>query len=531
MSDRTERDVDLAGSHRGPLPGARDAGPWPPDEEIVVSLLLRRHGRRVDLSGMEKGFRPNLSERVYLTRRDFEHRYGTSKADAALAAVFARQNGLQLRDSDPARRVIHLRGRPSEISQAFGVELRRFEHAGTSYRSSRAPARLPGRLAEAVTGIFGLDDRPQLRPHFRRNADPAASGYSVASVASAYAFPAPVAGARPTIGILEFGGGFAAGDLSQYFGGLGRSVPEIETVSVDGSENSPTGDPNGPDAEVELDIEIAGALAPGARIIVYFAPNTEQGFVDALTTAVHDTTYSPSVVSISWGSPEGSWSSDARSALEATAQDAATMGVTVLAASGDQGASDGGSAGMLAVDFPASSPYVLGCGGTRLELSGTTIESEVVWNDLGDNEGATGGGVSEDFPHPPFQLGAAVPAAPNGFVGRGVPDVAANADPETGYAAVVDGQAAVLGGTSAVAPLWAALIALLSESIGKPLGYANLLLYPPGAAATFRPITSGNNGGYVAGPGWNPCTGLGSPQGTSLLRALRAPSSPGAGEG
>ncbi|MGI0067982.1 MAG: S53 family peptidase [Thermoplasmata archaeon] len=323
-----------------------------------------------------------------------------------------------------------------------------------------------------------------------------------------------------TIGILEFGGGYSAADLSQYFSGIGMSSPSIIVVGVNGASNAPTGDPNGPDAEVELDIEMVGALAPGAKIVVYFAPNTTQGFADAVTTAIHDVANHPSILSISWGGPEPSWTSQGRTALEDAAEDGAEMGVTILAASGDQGASDGEPGGAKTVDFPASSPYVVGCGGTRLALSGTTIVSEVVWNDLGDGEGATGGGVSEDFARPSYQANAHVPSAPNGFAGRGVPDVAADADPVTGYSIVVDGVSTVIGGTSAAAPLWAALFARLSQALGKPLGYVNSLLYSPPLSSGFRGVTNGNNDGYSAGPGWNPCTGLGSPEGSKLLSDL-----------
>src|SRR5262249_17303353 len=185
---------------------------------------------------------------------------------------------------------------------------------------------------------------------------------------------------------------------------------------------APTGDPSGPDGEVELDIEVAGSVAPGAQIAVYFAPNTDQGFIDAITTAVHDAKLKPSIISISWGGPENSWTAQARDALNAACQDAALVGVTILAASGDDGATDGTSA--PTVDFPAASPYVVGCGGTKLALSGTSISSEQAWNELSQNEGATGGGVSEVFALPSYQQNANVPRAPNGFTGRGVPDVA-----------------------------------------------------------------------------------------------------------
>ncbi|MGH9678550.1 MAG: S53 family peptidase [Candidatus Acidiferrales bacterium] len=229
----------------------------------------------------------------------------------------------------------------------------------------------------------------------------------------------------------------------------------------------------------------------------------------------------PSIVSISWGGPENSWTAQARNTLNSACQDAATMGVTVFVASGDNGATDGSANGALTVDFPSSSPYVIGCGGTKLALSGNSIASETVWNELAQDEGATGGGISEVFAIPVFQNNAKVPSAPNGFQGRGVPDVAGDADPASGYAVLVDGESTVIGGTSAVAPLWAGLLARVNQLIGKPAGYLNPLLYAANVAATFNEITSGNNGGYSAGPGWNPCTGLGTPNGSRLLTALK----------
>jgi kumamolisin len=268
-----------------------------------------------------------------------------------------------------------------------------------------------------------------------------------------------------------------------------------------------------------LDIELAGAVAPGAEIAVYFAPNTDQGFIDAVTTAVHDATLKPTIISISWGGPESSWTAQSRTALSSACQDASTMGITVLAASGDNGSSDGSSDGTPTVDFPAASPYVLGCGGTKLKISGTTISSEQAWNELSAGEGATGGGVSEVFALPEYQQTANVPKAPNGFVGRGVPDVAGDADPETGYNVVVDGQQTVIGGTSAVAPLWAGLFALINQALGANVGYVNPLLYAEKTA--FHDITAGNNGNYSAGVGWDACTGLGSPNGENLMNTLR----------
>ena len=282
------------------------------------------------------------------------------------------------------------------------------------------------------------------------------------------------------------------------------------------------------DDEVTLDIEVAGALAPGASLVVYFAPNTDQGFVDAIADAVHATP-APIVVSISWGGPENSWSSQSMTAMDDAIADAAVLGTTVTVAAGDNGSSDdpNNPNGPAQVDFPASSPHALGCGGTELvgDVSTGTITSEVVWNEIANNEGATGGGVSAVYPVPSWQENAGVPlSAATGAAGRGVPDVAGNADPVTGYQVIVDGQLQTVGGTSAVAPLWAGLIARLAQATSKRFGLLQPLIYAGVAPGTdvpgFNDIVEGNNGAYSAGPGWDACTGLGSPNGQALLTHL-----------
>jgi len=287
-------------------------------------------------------------------------------------------------------------------------------------------------------------------------------------------------------------------------------------VSVDHGRNHPTGDPNGPDGEVMLDIEVAGAIAPGAKIAVYFAPNTDAGFLDAITTAIHDTRNRPSVISISWGGPESSWTQQSMTAFDQAFQAAAAMGITVCAASGDNGSSDGVTDGADHVDFPASSPFCLACGGTNLQASGASISSETVWND-GANGGAGGGGVSSFFALPSWQNGLTVTKSGGGatpLANRGVPDVSGDADPQTGYDVRVDGHNAVFGGTSAVAPLWAGLIARINSAKGNPVGYINAQLYQNPAA--LNDITQGNNGDFSAAKGWDACTGLGSPDGKKV---------------
>jgi kumamolisin len=292
----------------------------------------------------------------------------------------------------------------------------------------------------------------------------------------------------------------------------------VTAVGVAGGQNQPGGDADG---EVMLDIEVLGALAPAAAILVYFAPNTDRGFYEAISQAAHDTARRPSVISISWGAPEDSWSAASRAALNSALEDAAALGLSVTVACGDNGSGDGESDNQPHVDFPASSPYALACGGTRLTAVNGVISAEVVWNESSAGEGATGGGVSSTYTLPPWQQGAGVPAGPAGAAGRGVPDVAANADPMTGYQVLVDGQAQVIGGTSAVAPLWAALLARCNQKLGRSVGDVHAALYQLGTPV-FRDITSGNNGAYQAGPGWDACTGLGSPNGEALVAGLAA---------
>jgi kumamolisin len=295
--------------------------------------------------------------------------------------------------------------------------------------------------------------------------------------------------------------------------------PQVISVSVDGGTNSPT-TPDSADGEVMLDIEVAGSIAPAAKIVVYFAPNTDQGFLDAITTAVHDSTNQPSVISISWGSAESDWTAQAMTNFDEAFQAAAAIGVTVCVASGDNGSSDGVNDGKNHVDFPASSTFALGCGGTTLQATNDEIVDETVWND-GASGGATGGGVSNVFPLPTWQDGFDVPAPTVQGGGRGVPDVAGDADPNTGYNIRVDGENAVFGGTSAVAPLWAGLVARINQKIGKPIGFLNPLIYAQAVeAAGFHDITEGNNGAFSAAVGWDPCTGLGSPDGVPLEAAL-----------
>jgi kumamolisin len=458
----------------------------------------------------------------YHPREDFAVLHGADPADLALIDDFAHEYGLTVTERSAARRSVILTGTAENMQQAFGTSLGHYDAPGGGYRGRTGSIMIPANLQDVVVAVLGLDNRPIAKPHLRTpQAAAAPSGLSPTSVAQMYNFPAGAHGAGQTIGIIELGGGYRTTDLNTYFSSLGLKSPKISSVSVDGGANKPGVDQNA-DGEVMLDIEVAGAVASGATIVVYFAPNTDQGFHDAITKAVHDTVNKPSVISISWGGPEDSWTPQSSNAMLAACTDAAAVGVTVTAAAGDDGATDGVADKKLHVDLPACLPPVLACGGTRLNSSHGTISSETVWNELAANEGATGGGVSRTFPIPSYQASAKVPVHPETkFAGRGVPDVAGDADPVTGFQVRVDGKNLVIGGTSAVAPLWAGLIAVINQQLGKPVGFVQPALYRIGTPA-FRDIVTGNNGGYQASTNWDPCTGLGSPNGTALLKALQS---------
>jgi kumamolisin len=512
--------ISLKGSERAAMRGARVLAPADPAERLEVTILVRRRARQ-DFAARVTACASGRAAGPYLSRDEFAKRHGADAPDLAAVRAFAAAHGLAVEQEDAPRRTVVLSGTVAQFSAAFNVQLHQMSHAGRSYRGRTGAILVPADLDGIVEAVLGLDSRPQASPHFRIRR-PAASGavsYTPIQVATAYGFPNGT-GQGQCVAIIELGGGFQLTDLDTYFKGLGVSTPSVVAVSVDHATNNPTNDASGPDGEVMLDVEVVGAIAPQANIVVYFAPNTDAGFLDAITTAIHDTTHKPSVISISWGGPEVSWTAQAMTAMDNAFQAAATMGITVCAASGDNGSSDGVNDGSDHVDFPASSPFALACGGTSLQASGSSIRSEVVWND-GAANGASGGGVSSFFPLPSWQTGLNAvhnKGQSTALSKRGVPDVAGNADPQTGYAVRIDGTNTVIGGTSAVAPLWAALIARINQVSGKPGGYLNPSLYQNRQA--LRDITSGNNGDYDATEGWDACTGLGSPNGAALAGVI-----------
>ena len=494
----TQKRVALPGSAKSEYAVAGTRTPFPGRSNVSVSVILK----------CKSPISQAAVDGAHLTRAQYRASHGASPDAVKALKAFASEFRLKA-EVDAVRRVVSLSGSATAMQTAFGVKL--YQHKaedGGTYRVREGEIFLPEELLPQVDAVLGLDTRPQAKPHFRV-AKTVSTSFTPPQVAKLYGFPTNSAKGQ-TIALIELGGGFRAADITAYFKSIGVAAPKVTAVSVDKGKNSPS-TASGADGEVMLDIDVAGGAAPGANSAVYFAPNTDQGFVDAITTATHDTANNPTVISISWGGPESTWTAQALSAMDSAFQSAAALGITVTVAAGDNGSSDGETDGKNHVDFPASSPHALGCGGTKLVGAGTTITSEVVWNETASNEGATGGGISTVYPQPTWQAGIAATKS-----GRGVPDVSGNADPSTGYQVRVDGQSIVVGGTSAVAPLWAALIALIQAQTKTKLGLLQTKLYVAGASVAFHDITQGNNGAFKAGKGWDACTGLGTPDAALL---------------
>jgi kumamolisin len=551
----------VPGSERTPLAKSRIVGEVDPKDQLTITVRVRRPAASSELRTRSLDLSQRVPhERKYLTRTEFRAQHGADAADLAKIEAFAHEHGLTVAESSRAKRSVKLSGTVEALAGAFKVELHQYSQPDLNYRGRAGSINVPEDLAGIVVGVHGFDNQPVAQPHYRHagksNVTAAAEStnakdgsFSALDLAKLYNFPPGLDGTGQCIALIELndlnrttnqvtGAGFQASDLQSFFSNLNLPTPQVVVQSIDGGANRPGPDLN-TDAEVTLDIEVAGAIAPGAKIAVYFGPNTSQGFIDALAQAVHDPDHAPTVVSISWGGSEDAQSQQFIDGLEGALQDAATLGVTVCCSAGDNGSAAMPTAdpnnhwdGQPHVNFPASSPFVLACGGTKLVGSGTTISTEQVWNE-GLQGGAGGGGVSNKFARPDYQSSLNIPASPKGKNGRGLPDVSGNADPQTGYQIFLAGSPGVIGGTSAVAPLWAGLIARINQrlvSIGsKPVGFLNPVLY--GSAIlngdVFRDIVSGTNdntgtlnGRYTAGPGWDPASGLGTPDGTKLLNAL-----------
>ncbi len=496
------------------------------DETLELVICLKPNLEYEKPSNEELG----LSTRQ-LNYKLFHQKFSTQQNHMDAVVDYLKYFGLTIVSTSLEKRMIVVSGSKQNISAAFYTQIEKFTEGTESFYMSTRDVHFPEEVFEYIEDVIGLSTKEFKRPEsndniilkrdcntglFRgelmREIVPTPDGFTGAQVADLYSFP-EADGKNQTIGIIELGGGFSETDFENYFNDIGIDCPEVIISLVGNGKNVSDSKYDG---EVMLDVEIVGAIVPKSTLVVYFAENNHAGFFQALQEAIHDTVNCPSVISISWGLAEKYWTQSNIDSFESILKDASILGITICVSSGDSGASDGESG--LNVQYPSSSLYSLSCGGTSISVTKGVISNEEVWETWA---GSTGGGFSNMLCIPDFQKGI----IPNGIVSpliyRGVPDVAGSANAWAGYYILVNGEKTEKGGTSAVAPLWAGLICRINQLLNKRLGYITPKFYELNNTDAFNQIIKGGNGAYTGGPIWNPCTGLGSPNGINLLEKLK----------
>ena len=508
-------------------------------DKITISVYLKKGIHENGMTLQQYADSVIAGNHQLLDHDEFHRQFGVDDADMNTMLTWVTNNNLTVDEMHQGAGVIKLSGTVLQWNSLFNIVINTVTDIGRTYYTHSNPLTIPAEIINVVESIVGLDNSQTFKHHaVILNPDAVSNASTVtltpAQVAQAYGFPSGD-GYGGCLGLIELGGGFTSQNLTSTFKtvqGL-PYVPNVTFFSVDSAANTPglSTDPTNNSVEVMLDIAVAAGIVPQAKTVVYTAPNTSQGFVDVFNAAIHDKINHPSVLSCSWGAIETSFGSFATS-MNSAFQSAAVLGISIFTASGDSGSYDyNGYSYVKSVDFPASSPYMTGVGGTTLTLSGSSISSEVVWN---SNGGGSGGGLSTVYTAlPSWQTGLSYKNYSSGTTAnltvRGVPDVAANADPSSGYNFYVGSDNSLqqgVGGTSAAAPLWAGYICLLTVLTGKRFGFINSLLYSN--TSVCRDIVTGNNevsyvratSGYSATTGWDAATGLGSPNGSNMFRLV-----------
>ncbi|MFI9384326.1 protease pro-enzyme activation domain-containing protein [Kutzneria sp. NPDC052558] len=504
-----EPQVALTGDISPAVGVSHRVGDLPADRPLHVAVPLKlRDAAGLDrfLAAVADPHSPDYGH--YLTPAQFADRFGPSQRSYDQVSAYLQARGLTVTGVNG--QAVDATGTAAQVAAAFATPIGRYDRDGRQFFANDRNPVLPASIAGLVQGVSGLNDYAVRH----RDAKPAApSGLGPAALRSIYDTNGIGAdGSGQTVALWEFDG-YKKSDISTYDQQFGLSSPAPVTVSVDGANYDSS--PGQGQAEVSLDIEIVQAIAPKAATLVYEAPNTDAGELDMANQIVKEN--KAQVVSISWGLCEQDSTSSTMTSVDNAFKQGAAQGQSFFAASGDSGSKDctrsDSGAGVVAVDFPASSPNVTGVGGTTLSVgSNNSYGSETVWN---NSIGSTGGGVSKVFSAPSWQTGV------NGK--RTVPDVASDGDPNTGYSVYTGGQWQVYGGTSCAAPMWAGWAALYDQKAKSKLGAGNAAIYGL-KGNTFHDVTTGNNGDFKAGPGYDETTGWGSYDGAKLFNALNGSS-------
>ena len=557
--------------------GAQHKGEINLSAEMEATVMLKSKGSDLAMDRTIK--RIHAGRQDFLTNEQIVEKFGPTEKAVGEITKFATDHGLKIENVDPRSGRVVLTGEAGKFQNAFQIPLKEYTTPdGHTFRGRQGALAIPDSLHRHIEGVYGLDNRPHARSYARflpmpenqvapelgqpqKFAEPrdgskggstpvepppkageapkptdggtgtgagpaeprARTGYLSTEIADAYKFPKQGMGENTSVSIIQLGGGMDMLNEAAYYKQHGLPMPEIKLVSVSGAPTSPSGIPRY-DGEVALDSQIIGGIAPKAQQKIIFAPNTDAGFIDAVTRGTFEAAGErpTNSISISWGQAEEAWTPQAMQGLSTAFKKAAMKGISIFAAAGDDGAVDNAPSGRFNTDYPASDPNVTAAGGTRLLIERGQISSEMAWNSSG---GATGGGISQKFPRPDYQSNLAIPKNPQNpnFLGRGVPDIAGNADPSTGWKIRVGGVDQLSGGTSAVAPMFAGLSLRISSIIGGNTGPWNPFLYRTGmgGGAIYNDIILGHNNGYSTAFGWDPVTGWGSINGTKMLEAIR----------
>lgn len=576
--------VPMVGSSLPKMRSLRERGKLDPNKTLEVVFHLRLHSEPPTSA---QRCAPEIPTEG-LSQDDFQQQYGASPEDVDAVVEYLAAAGFEDIVPTPNQCMVSAQAPVGQINDAFGIELRKFDCRRGRFFGHTGDIHIPAHLIGIIESVTGLDDlvtlsrirdedtslddltdeqlpeRPVLMASMPLSSVPdetAESGevaeapqmeamakvaacvaepisvllppdyrlHFPAEVAALYDFPEEFDGTGETIAIISIGGNFDPDDIQYYFEAQNLKIPDIQVEHV-GRRPRTARAPNMHDLELTMDLQIAGSIAPGAKLVVFsVAPGTPQPYLTVLKQAMLHPEHRPSVVSISYGSAEGLFREQDLKTSNRMFAAATQQGITICAASGDAGSASRDYDSMppppgTHVNFPASSPYVLACGGTSIKTTGGCITEEFAWNDHDQCRLATAGGISRVFGRPDYQRDLDLPKNRSdwrGFDGRGLPDVAINACLTSGYRILFKGKWLPNGGTSAAAPLWAGLIARLNQGLGHRLGFIHPYLYRLAGTPAFRDITQGSNGFYKARVGWDACTGNGVPVGCKLLAALR----------
>jgi kumamolisin len=511
----------------------------PLDTQLMITVYLKRDKHENGMTIQEYADAVIAGTQPVLGHDEYVYQFGAVKDEVILVADWATDHNLTVIEANINSATVKLSGTAEQYNNIFNITLQTVTANDREYITHTGSITIPTDIDAVVDLILGLDNSVS----FSHNAiletttpgplDPnLISSPTPVDLALAYKFPrAPggdlVQGNGACVAIIELGGGWTTQNLTSTFGRISQPNPTVVDVSVDGGVNDGGADV-GSSGEVMLDIYCVGAVVPAAKIAMYFAPNSFQGFIDTIITPTNDTVNNPSVISVSWGTTDSNWGSTSRNAFETALAAAVVKGITVFIAAGDYGvrALSGGTT--YTVQYPATSPYCVCAGGTVISINNDySIASEVPWGTSGGSY-AGGGGVSTIFSVPTWQTGFSSKTYPGGTVasltGRGIPDVSAMATGYTFYYGAANYTGTFVG-TSATAPLLAGMMARLNAMSQKRIGFVNVDWYAVRTTAFNDQTTGDNHGGntvgYMADTGWDAATGLGTPIGTELYKLYK----------